>query len=293
MLSRRWTIDPLELARRLTGPVEERPVVLDVRANLLGPDGALEFAAGHVPGARWVDLETDLSAHGAPARDGSGGRHPLPRPEVVQAAMRRVGVHHDQSVVAMDSGHLMGAARLWWLLRDLGHEWVSVLDGGFAAWRAAGLRPETGATPPVPEGDFVAGKPRLPVVDADGVRAALAAGRQVVDVRAAARYRGDAEPIDPVAGHVPGAVNLPSGRLFDEAGTRLRTRPELESVLSAVEPGAVLYCGSGVTAAQAALALAAVGRHDVELYAGSWSDWISDPTRPVATGADPIPTSAS
>lgn len=281
-MSRRWTTTAPELAGRLNGPDEGRPLVLDARWNLVGPDGAGEFAEGHVPGARWVDVESGLSASGERSRGGSG-RHPLPRPEVFQEAMRRVGLDRGRPVVAMDSGHLLGAARLWWLLRDAGHDEVWVLDGGFAAWREAGLPLGTGPGAVPTPGDFVAGPPRLPVLDADGVARALEHGVQVVDVRAAPRYRGEQEPVDPVAGHVPGAVNLPSSRLLGDDG-RLMPPDRLSDVLAGIEPGAVLYCGSGVTAAQAVLAMAETGREDVVLYAGSWSDWISDPTRPVARG---------
>ncbi|SDE38208.1 sulfurtransferase [Auraticoccus monumenti] len=281
-MSRRWMITVTELVEQLDQPGADRPLVLDARYDLMGPDGAGAFAEGHVPGARWVDVEDGLSATGERAR-GGGGRHPLPRPEVFEQAVRRVGLDRGRPVVAMDGGHLLGAARLWWLLRDAGHDAVRVLDGGFAAWRDAGLPVETGpGTPPAP-GDFVAGPPRLPVVDAEGVAGALAGGVQVVDVRAAPRYRGEQEPIDPVAGHVPGAVNLPSSRLLGEDGRLLPAGP-LHEVVADVAPGAVLYCGSGLTASQAVLALAETGREDGVLYAGSWSDWISDPTRPVARG---------
>lgn len=281
-MSRRWTTTVDELAERLDGSEEDRPLVLDARFNLTGPDGAGEFAEGHVPGARWVDVEHGLSASGERSR-GGGGRHPLPRPEVFAEEMRGVGLDRGRPVVAVDGGQLLGAARLWWLLRDAGHDSVRVLDGGFPAWRGAGLPVETGpGTAPAP-GDFVAAPPRLPVVDADAVVDALSRGVQVVDVRAAPRYRGEQEPIDPVAGHVPGAVNLPSSALLGEDG-RLLPGGSLAEVVAAVEPGAVLYCGSGLTASQAVLALAETGREDGVLYAGSWSDWISDPTRPVARG---------
>ncbi|MVA75724.1 sulfurtransferase [Auraticoccus sp. F435] len=278
--TRRWLVDADELARLLAG--DDPPLVLDARWNLLGPDGREEFEAGHVPGSRWVDLEHELSGHDDRSRGGAG-RHPLPTPEVFQAAMRRVGLDPGRAVVAVDGGALLPAARLWWLLRDAGHDRVQVLDGGFAAWRAAGQPVETGPSAAVAPGGFVAGPPRLPATDAAGVQQALAEGRPVVDVRAAARYRGDEEPVDPVGGHVPGAQNLPSALLFGQDG-RLLPPAELARVLGDLGPEPVLYCGSGVTASQTVLALAEAGREDGVLYAGSWSDWVSDPGRPVQTG---------
>ena len=192
------------LAARLRG--ERPPVLLDVRWNLAGPPGRPEYEAGHLPGAHWVDLEAELSG---PVRDGAGGRHPLPDAAVLSAAMRRAGVSPGTDVVVYDARSSLAAARLWWLLLDAGHDRVQVLDGGFAAWAAAGEPVETGPDQPSEPGTFVARPGHLPRVDAAAVLAA-GDGLELVDVRAAERYAGEVEPVDPVAGHIPGAVNRPS-----------------------------------------------------------------------------------
>lgn len=258
-------------------------VVLDVRWRLGGPPGEAEYASGHIPGARYVDLEADLAAPVAP--DGVGGRHPLPEPEVFAAAMRRVGVSAGSTVVAYDDAAGTSAARLWWLLRHHGHDDVRVLDGGWAAWRDAGLPVQTGTATVVP-GDFAAVDGRLPVLDASGA-AALAESGVLLDARAAERYRAEIEPIDPVAGHIPGAVSAPTTANVDAAGRflpaeRLRQRFAALGVRAGEPVGS--YCGSGVTAAHELLALEVAGLGGGALYAGSWSDWVSDPMRPVATG---------
>lgn len=259
-------------------------VVLDVRWKLGGPPGEDEYAKGHVPGARYVDLETALAA---PA--GVGGRHPLPSPSVFESAMRAVGVSPGVLVVGYDDFRSMGAARLWWLLRHHGHTDVRVLDGGWAAWREAGLPVETGTGAPVASGTFTAVAPGvLPVLDAASA-ASLASSGVLLDVRDAERYRGEVEPIDPVAGHIPGAVNDPATANLLPDG-RFRPADEIRSRLDAlgVGDGSVgAYCGSGVTAAQELLALEVAGISGAALYAGSWSDWITDPARPVATGPTP------
>jgi thiosulfate/3-mercaptopyruvate sulfurtransferase len=251
--------------------------VLDVRYRTGAPAGVEEYAAGHVPGAAYVDLDRDLAAE-----PGERGRHPLPDVEVFEAAMRRVGVRADRPVVVYDdwSGH--AAARAWWLLRYHGHTDVRVLDGGWTAWREAGGEVETGAGAPDGTGDFAAAPGALAVVDVTTVRDAGV----VVDARAAERYRGEVEPIDPVAGHVPGAVNVPTSRNLDETG-RFRDPSSLAATYAEVGavPGAdvSVYCGSGVTAAHDVLALELAGVA-AALYPGSWSEWVADPARPVATG---------
>ncbi len=254
--------------------------VLDVRWELGGPPGLPQYLEGHIPGAAFVDLETVLS--GPP---GEGGRHPLPSAEVFGSGMRAAGVSAERPVVVYDGGTSMAAARAWWLLRYFGHPRVSVLDGGFSGWVAAGGAIERAAVA-VEAGDFVPRAGGMPLLDASG--AALVAGTGVLlDARAPARFRGELEPIDPVAGHIPGAVNLPGtellrleGGFLDAAGLRARFRAA--GVRDGVEVGA--YCGSGVTAALEVLALSVAG-FDGALYVGSWSDWIGDPSRPVATGA--------
>ncbi|MEV0394036.1 sulfurtransferase [Polymorphospora rubra] len=257
------------------------PVVLDVRWRLAGPPGRDDYAAGHLPGAVFVDLDTDLC--GPP---GAGGRHPLPDPAALTRVLRAAGVDARRPVVVYDGGEGQAAARAWWTLRWAGHDDVRVLDGGFAAWVAAG-EPVTTAVPTPAPGDFAARPGGLPVLDA-AEAARLGAGEGVlVDVRVPPRYRGEVEPVDPVAGHVPGAVNLPTtehagadGRL--RSAEVLRARFAAVGVADGVRVGA--YCGSGVTAAHTVLALHRAGRPDAALYVGSWSEWVTDPDRPVATG---------
>jgi thiosulfate/3-mercaptopyruvate sulfurtransferase len=260
------------------------PVLLDVRWALGGPPGLDEYRRGHIAGARFVDLDRDLAAEPG----GGRGRHPLPSASVFEAAMRRCGVTTDSAVVVYDAGGALSAARAWWLLRYFGHPAVSVLDGGVAAWTAAGL-PLTSAEPPIAPGDFTALPGGMEVIDAAGA-ATIARDGVLLDARAAERYRGEVEPIDPVAGHVPRArsapttANLGAGGLFLE-GHRLRDRFAAIGVTSATGQVGV-YCGSGVTAAHEVLALELAGLR-AALYPGSWSEWVSDPARPVATGAEP------
>ncbi|NUT95398.1 MAG: sulfurtransferase [Saccharothrix sp.] len=259
------------------------PVVVDLRWRLGGPPGRQDYEVGHLPGAHYLDLDTDLSA--AP---GAGGRHPLPDPDDLQRVLRSVGISQDHPVVAYDGGDGSVAARLWWLLRWAGHRQVAVLDGGFAAWVAEG-RPVTAEVPTATEGDIVVKPGAMPVVDADEA-AALAREGVLLDARAAARYRGETEPVDPRAGHIPGALNAPSTEHVGEDGrwqgaAALAERFQALGVRDGVRVGA--YCGSGVTASSVVLALEAAGittpDHPAELYAGSWSHWCVDPTRPVAT----------
>ncbi|WP_432557474.1 sulfurtransferase [Granulicoccus sp. GXG6511] len=271
-----------ELRAALAG--SRPPVVLDVRWP--GPagkgTGLSAYRTAHVPHSIWIDLDAELAA---PA-SGPGGRHPLPEPEVFEAAMRRAGVSADRAVVVLDGGNSLAAGRLWWLLRDAGHDRVRVLDGGFSAWERAGAEVATGDPDPVAFGDFVARPGQLPTVDAHEILAGLnkPGSGTLWDVRAAERYRGDTEPIDPIAGHIPGARNLPTANLQHADGSFLEMGALRES-LADVHAGDVVYCGSGITAAQALLALAAAGRADgVRLYPGSWSDWISSGDRPVEVG---------
>ncbi|MEO3777337.1 sulfurtransferase [Micromonospora sp. B11E3] len=258
------------------------PALLDVRWRLAGPPGREDYAAGHLPGAVFVDLDTELC--GPP---GAAGRHPLPDPAALQAALRAAGVRAGHPVVVYDGGDGMAAARAWWTLRWAGHRQVRLLHGGFPAWVAAGLPVSTDVPAPEP-GDVTVRPGELPVLDTASAAALAATGDGVLlDVRAAPRYRGETEPIDPVAGHVPGAVNLPAGEYVGPDGRfpaaeALRERFAAAGVADGAPVGA--YCGSGVTAAQAVLALHLAGRPDAALYVGSWSNWVADPSRPVATG---------
>ncbi len=250
--------------------------VLDVRYRMGGPPGPGEFLAGHVPGAAYVDMDADLAAP-----PGDGGRHPLPDPEVFAAAMRRCGVTASRPVVVYDDWSAHAAGRCWWLLRHHGHPEVRVLDGGWTAWQHD-YGPIERGDPRHETGDFVALPGQLLVVDADTVLARDV----IIDARAAERYRGEVEPVDPVAGHVPGAVNVPtSGNLGDDG--RFRSAAELRELYAAVGavPGAdvAVYCGSGVTAVHDLIALEIAGV-TAALYPGSWSGWITDPSRPVESG---------
>lgn len=251
--------------------------VLDVRWQLGGPSGVEQFAAGHVPGAAFVALDTALAAPAGP-----GGRHPLPSSAVFTAAMQAAGVHADRPVVVMDDWQGRAAARAWWLLRDHGHQDVRVLDGGWSAWRAAGGELATGYSEVSP-GDFTGEAGHLSRVDATDVPGVAV----LVDARNPERYRGESEPVDPVAGHIPGAVNVPTGDNLRSDGTfRSSDDLALRYQLVGAVPGAdvAVYCGSGVTACHDLLALEVAGVR-AALYPGSWSGWVTDPTRPVAIGS--------
>ena len=255
--------------------------VLDVRWRLMGPPTYDDYVVGRIPGAVFIDLGRDLAA---PA--GEGGRHPLPGRADFENAMRSAGVRNDCHVVVYDEADGMSAARAWWLLRHHGHRDVRLLDGGWRAWQREGTAVESGQ-PVVPSlGDFVAGEGNLPVLDAASA-AAMARDGVLLDARAVERYRGEVEPIDPVAGHIPGAVSSPTTANVDAEG-RFRDPDVIGDrfaelgVDGIVEVG--VYCGSGVTAAHQVLALELAGIR-AALYPGSWSEWVRDPTRPVATGA--------
>ncbi|WP_026316629.1 sulfurtransferase [Actinokineospora enzanensis] len=259
------------------------PVLLDIRWRLGGPPGREEYAAGHLPGAVFLDLDADLAAP-----PGDGGRHPLPAPEDLQRVLRAAGVRADSPVVAYDGDNGSVAARAWWLLRWAGHREVAVLDGGYAAWVAEG-RPVTTDVPAPEPGDIEVHPGAMPVLDADEA-AALARDGVLLDARAPERYRGDVEPVDPQAGHVPGAVNAPFAGHLGADGRWLA--PEALAARF-VELGVTgdrvgTYCGSGVSAASVVLALELAGvtptGRPAALYTGSWSHWSRDPERPVATG---------
>jgi thiosulfate/3-mercaptopyruvate sulfurtransferase len=272
-------VSPDALSARLAAPVP--PTVLDVRWELATGAQRAAYDAGHIPGAAFVDLDASLS--GPP---GAGGRHPLPGADLFGIAMRRAGVSGERPVVVYDAATSMAAARAWWLLRYFGHDDVAVLDGGLAAWVASGGALERGARG-VATGDFEPRPGGMPLLDAAGA-ARVAAGGVLIDARARERFRGDVEPVDAVAGHIPGARNRPTTSNVDESGlfidrSQLRAAFSVLGVMDGVEVGT--YCGSGVTAAHELLALELAGFPGAALYAGSWSSWIADPSRPVSTGA--------
>ncbi|HTU31194.1 MAG TPA: sulfurtransferase [Solirubrobacteraceae bacterium] len=261
-----------------------RPAVLDVRWDLArGPRPDL-YEAAHIPGAVFVDLDTALAA---PAGDGRRGRHPLPDSDTFVGAMREAGVDSGRAVVLYDDAGGTVAARAWWLLRDHGHDDVAVLDGGMPAWVGAGLATETGPRVAPAAGDFSGTPGSMATLDADQA-AALAGdpGAVLLDARQSERYRGDSEPVDPRAGHIPGARHRSTRDNVDAGGAFLdpATLAQTFASLGATPQARVgVYCGSGVTAAHEILALELAGVA-AELYPGSWSEWCSDPERPIQTG---------
>lgn len=256
--------------------------IVDTRFTLGKPDAGRDaFDAGHIPGAQFADLESDLSAR--VRADRVGGRHPLPSIADLEQVFSRLGISASSRVIAYDDGTAaFYAPHLWWILRYLGHNSVSVLDGGFAAWVSAGGSIETTTSTHAP-GAFEA-NPRLEMlVDAEHV-ATRSAAVVLIDSRAPERYRGDVEPLDWKGGHIPGAINrnwadgVRQGRWQDADAQRARF-PEIDT-----SSEVIVYCGSGVSAAGNLLALDLAGIHGAKLYGGSWSDWISDDTRAIATG---------
>ena len=268
------------------------PLLLDVRWRLGGPPGIDSYRAGHLPGAVYVDLDKQLAG-----QPGAGGRHPLPETATFEAAMQSAGLRSDSNVVVYDDADASVAARAWWMLRYYGHDRVRVLNGGYRAWTGASLDVVTDE-PASERGDFRAQPGQMPLLEADSA-AQLAMSGVLLDARAPARYRGETEPIDPVAGHIPGAISAPTAEnvtsdglfrsthelrtRFGDLGVKLPGHGGFKEATDAV--GA--YCGSGVTAAHEVLALELVGVC-AALYVGSWSGWIADPERPIAVGPQPV-----
>ncbi|MGI9822287.1 sulfurtransferase [Agromyces sp. Marseille-Q5079] len=270
-----------ELAARIESGM--RTVVLDARWTLAEPHGLDAYRAGHIPTAVSVDLEDELSDHDAIGL----GRHPLPTEEAFTAAMRRWGIRTGDLVVVTDTTSNQAAARAWWLLRHAGHDAVLLLDGGIDAWVADGYPLETGVNVPEP-GDATARFGAMPVIDIDEA-AAFSEHGVLLDARAGERYRGEVEPVDPKAGHVPGATSAPSVDALDADG-RFLPADVLAARYAAlgVAQGTPVaaYCGSGVAASHLVAALAVAGI-DAALFPGSWSQWSNDDTREVATGPEP------
>lgn len=286
------TVDILIEVEELATLIGDDPqlVLADVRWRLGGPPGEPEFEAGHLPGARYVDLETELTGpHGTdPSTARPGGRHPLPSVDTFQSAMRRIGIDSDSLVVIYDDANALAAARMWWLLSDAGLAHIRVLNGGLGAWTATGRPLITGPADLVPIGDFRARPGQRAQIDATTLASEIDSVKAptVIDVRAHERFTGASEPMDPVAGHIPAAVNLASMANLDEHG-RFRSSGEIREryrAIDAEEGTPIFYCGSGITAAHTLLARESAGLTDGLIYPGSWSDWISDPARPVATG---------
>ena len=262
-------------------------IVFDCRHDLARPEaGPGEYAEGHLPDAHFLHADHDLAG----PRNGKNGRHPLPTVEALVATLSRFGVDGSKQVIAYDAQGGMMAARLWWMLRWLGHDRVAVLDGGLQQWVAAGHSLSIETPRPVPA--RFTPSPRGLMVDAAFVQAQIGADRTVViDARAADRYRGENETLDPVGGHIPGARNRPFRDNLDADGRfkpAERLRAEYGSLLGALGPDQTIHsCGSGVSACHNLLAMAVAGLPGGRLYAGSWSEWCADPRRPVAVGPTP------
>jgi thiosulfate/3-mercaptopyruvate sulfurtransferase len=270
-----------ELAALLSDPQLR---IVDCRASLQNPAaGREQYAKAHLPGASFADLLDDLSG---PIVAGQTGRHPLPSIESFVARLQGWGIGARSQVVVYDDAGGAFAARLWWMLRWLGHDAVAVLDGGFPAWVAEG-RAVIDTQTIVPHGDFVA-QPRAEwLVTARELSTPQSTGQKLFDARAPERFRGDVEPIDPVAGHIPGAENLPFAENLRDGRFRppAELRARFAEALGDTSPEqAVVYCGSGVTACHDVLAFAHAGLPLPRLYAGSWSEWITDPARPTTKG---------
>ncbi len=281
--SLRWqSLVPVEALAAALGRADL--VVLDARSSLADP-AACERAHGqsHIPGARFADLDRDLSDH-----QRAGGRHPWPGAADFTAKLGAWGITPQHQVVIYDVGDgALSAARAWFLLRALGHRDVAVLDGGWTRWTAAGLPMEAGVPPAARATVYAATFDGDRLLDAAQVQAHLAAGGLLIDARAAERFRGEVEPMDRVAGHVPGAFNRPYAQNLEDGRFKpaARLRQEFESVLNGRDPReVVVMCGSGVTACHHLLAMAHAGLPGAKLFTGSWSGWIEDPSRPVATG---------
>ena len=282
-------IEPTGLARHLDDPGW---AILDCRFDLARPDwGAHAFAAAHIPHALYAHLDEDLSA----PRTARSGRHPLPQVEVLAATFGRWGIDERVQVIAYDQGSGAFAARLWWLLRWLGHPPVAVLNGGLAAWERAGLPLSTENEPRAPRRFTARPDGRLLATGTEVAAAvgsgALTCGQQLlIDARSADRFAGENETIDPVAGHIPGARNHPFAGNLDAQGRFLEAgqlRRAWDNTLRGVSPRQLIaMCGSGVTACHNLLALEVAGFPGARLYAGSWSEWITDPAHPVARGSD-------
>jgi thiosulfate/3-mercaptopyruvate sulfurtransferase len=280
-------------------------MVFDCSFDLARPDaGAEQYRAAHIPGAVYANLDHDLSArHGRPGSDGSGliaqeadtpasgGRHPLPSREKFAAWLSGIGFANDMQAVAYDRNGTLVCGRLWWMLKWLGHDAVAVLDGGLPAWQAAGFAPTDREEPAHFQSNFVLHTPLVTLASTPTVAARLGDPAQtLIDARAAPRYRGEVEPLDPIAGHIPGARNRPFTENFGPDGRfkpAAQLRTEFESLLAGRVPATVVHqCGSGVSALPNLLAMQLAGLGTTALYAGSWSEWSNTPGLPTRQGAE-------
>lgn len=284
---------------------DARMMVFDCSFDLMNPEsGALQYRAAHIPGAVYANLDSDLSAkHGVPGAHGilvaqdegppaSGGRHPLPSREKFAAWLSSVGFANDMQAVVYDRNGANYCGRLWWMLKWMGHDAAAVLDGGLQAWQAAGGAVTNREEPSHFQSNFVAGRPLLALVDTKKVASRLEQSDQtVIDARAAQRYRGEVEPLDPIAGHIPGALNRPFAENLGPDGKfkpAAQLRAEFESLLAGRDPSTVVHqCGSGVSAVPNLLAMQIAGLGPTALYAGSWSEWSNTPGLPTRQGAQP------
>jgi len=275
-------ISTADLAARLD---DASIVILDARHDLAQPDtlGESQYAAGHIPGAQFVHLDRDLSA----SKTGSNGRHPLPSPEVAAALFGRLGIDASKQVVAYDSGGGMYAPRLWWMLRWLGHDAAAVLDGGIAKWVREGRLVTSEVVKP-PPATFAIRSVARTLAAADVLANLADRSLVLVDARGAERFRGDAEPIDPVPGHIPGSINRPYTQNLEPDGTFKSSgtlRAEFDGIVGKTPPAHIVNtCGSGVSACHNLLAMEIAGLSGSILYPGSWSEWCADRSRPVARG---------
>lgn len=278
----------ISAANLLQNAQNQHWIIVDCRHDLTDPAaGKAAYDAGHIPAARFANLDRDLSGPQHAANGSFKGRHPLPEKDALIATLRQWGIHNDTQVVAYDAHGGIYAARLWWLLRSIGHASVAVLDGGLAAWQAAGQALSTAEPATATPGNIDIKPPLATSVDVHDVLINLTNPRRtLVDARAPDRFRGENETIDPVGGHIPGAKN----RFFKDnlqADGRFKPGHQLHEEFDALisEPQtAVMQCGSGVSACHNLLALEIAGLHGASLYPGSWSEWCSDPARPVAKG---------
>ena len=282
------TAEQLMEMQRLAVPFR----VFDCTHDLMNPAaGEQQFVAGHIPGAQFMRMDDDLSQHAADQAQASGGRHPLPSRERFAETLRRMGLDHGMQVVVYDRQGAQNCGRLWWMLKWCGHEAVAVLDGGLPAWLAAGGAIETGtaSTAGASSGTFTLQSPAAQTLGATNVARQLGSDAlTVIDARAAARFRGEVEPLDPVAGHIPGALNRPFTDNFQPDGRFKpadQLRQEFEALLAGRDPaGVVHHCGSGITAIPNLLAMELAGMGRTSLFPGSWSEWCTTPGMPCARG---------